>query len=26
MNSFMVSFVYGWHPLVEGMQRLKGEK
>jgi len=26
MNSFMVSFVYGWHPLVEGMQRLKTEK
>jgi hypothetical protein len=26
MNSFMVSFVYGWHPMVEGMQRLKGEK
>jgi len=25
MNSFMVSFVYGWHPLVEGMQRLKTE-
>jgi len=25
MNSFMVSFVYGWDPLVEGMQRLKGE-
>ena len=26
MNNFMVSFVYGWHPLVEGMQRLKEEK
>jgi len=26
MNSFMVSFVYGWHPMVEGMRRLKGEK
>ena len=25
MNSFMVSFVYGWHPMVEGMRRLKGE-
>ena len=25
MNSFMVSFVYGWHPLVEGMRRLKTE-
>jgi hypothetical protein len=26
MNKFMVTLVYGWHPLVEGMQRLKGEK
>jgi len=26
MNKFMVSLVYGWHPLVEGMRRLKGEK
>jgi hypothetical protein len=25
MNSFMVSFVYGWHPMVEGMRRLKGD-
>ncbi len=23
MDRFMVSFVYGWHPLVEGMKRLK---
>jgi len=26
MNKFMVTFVYGWHPLVEGMRRLKGEQ
>jgi len=26
MNNFMVSFVYGWHPMIEGMQRLKEEK
>jgi hypothetical protein len=26
MNKFMVTLVYGWHQLVEGMQRLKGEK
>jgi len=26
MNKFMVTLVYGWHPLVEGMQRLKTEK
>jgi len=26
MNKFMVSFVYGWHPMVEGMRRLKGDK
>ena len=26
MNKFMVSLVYGWHPLVEGMRRLKEEK
>jgi hypothetical protein len=25
MNSFMVSLVYGWHPLLEGARRLKGE-
>jgi hypothetical protein len=26
MDGFMFSFVYGWHSLIEGMQRLKGEK
>jgi len=26
MNKFMVSLVYGWHPMIEGMQRLKEEK
>jgi hypothetical protein len=26
MNSFMVTLVYGWHPLIEGSKRLKGEK
>jgi hypothetical protein len=26
LDQFMVSFVFGWHPLVEGMKRLKGEK
>ena len=26
MDGFMVSLVYGWHPLIEGVQRLKGEK
>jgi hypothetical protein len=25
MDNFMVTLVYGWHPLVEGMRRLKGE-
>jgi len=25
MNKFMVTLVYGWHPMVEGMRRLKGE-
>jgi len=25
MDGFMVSFVYGWHPVIEGMKRLKGE-
>jgi len=25
MDGFMVSLVYGWHPLVEGMRRLKAE-
>jgi len=26
MDVFMVSLVYGWHPLVEGMKRLQGDK
>ena len=26
MDVFMVSLVYGWHPLLEGARRLKGEK
>jgi len=26
MNKFMVTLVYGWHPMVEGMRRLKGDK
>lgn len=25
MNSFMISLVYGWHPLIEGSRRLKSE-
>jgi outer membrane putative beta-barrel porin/alpha-amylase len=25
MDGFMISFVYGWHPLIEGMKRLKNE-
>jgi hypothetical protein len=25
MDSFMVTLVYGWHPMIEGMRRLKGE-
>ena len=25
MDAFMVSFVFGWHPLIEGMKRLKSE-
>jgi len=25
MDSFMVSLVFGWHPLLEGARRLKGE-
>jgi len=25
MNGFMISLVYGWHPLLEGARRLKGE-
>ena len=26
MDGFMVSLVYGWHPIVEGSKRLKSEK
>jgi hypothetical protein len=26
MDNFMITLVYGWHPLVEGARRLKGEK
>lgn len=26
MDAFMVSLVFGWHPLIEGMKRLKSEK
>ena len=26
MDAFMVTFVYGWHPLLEGARRLKSEK
>jgi hypothetical protein len=26
MDMFMVTLVYGWHPLIEGMKRLQGEK
>lgn len=26
LSGFMVSLVYGWHPLIEGMRRLKGEE
>jgi len=25
MDNFMVTLVYGWHPLIEGMRRLKSE-
>ena len=25
MDGFMVSLVYGWHPVIEGMHRLKSE-
>jgi len=25
MDGFMISLVYGWHPLIEGMKRLKSE-
>jgi hypothetical protein len=26
LNSFMISLVYGWHPLLEGARRLKSEQ
>jgi hypothetical protein len=26
MDSFMVTLVFGWHPIIEGARRLKGEK
>jgi len=26
MNTFMVSLLFGWHPIVEGSRRLQGEK
>lgn len=26
MSSFMISLVFGWHPLLEGSKRLQGEK
>ncbi len=26
MDMFMVSLVYGWHPMIEGSKRLQGEK
>jgi hypothetical protein len=26
MDSFMITLVFGWHPLLEGAQRLEGEK
>ena len=25
MDAFMISLVYGWHPMIEGMKRLKSE-
>jgi hypothetical protein len=25
MDAFMVTLVYGWHPMIEGMRRLKSE-
>ncbi len=25
LDVFMISLVYGWHPLIEGSKRLKGE-
>jgi len=26
MSGFMVSLVYGWHPIIEGSRRLQGEE
>jgi hypothetical protein len=26
MNTFMVSLLFGWHPIVEGSRRLSAEK
>ena len=26
MDAFMLTLVYGWHPLIEGSRRLKGEQ
>jgi hypothetical protein len=26
MDGFMVSLVFGWHPLIEGSRRLKSDK
>jgi hypothetical protein len=26
MDKFMITFVYGWHPLIQGMNRLQDEK
>jgi hypothetical protein len=26
MDKFMVTLVFGWHPLIEGSRRLQGEK
>jgi hypothetical protein len=26
MDCFMVTLVFGWHPLLEGFRRLQGEK
>jgi len=26
MDGLMISLMYGWHPMIEGMRRLKEEK
>ena len=26
MDNFMVTLVFGWHPIIEGAKRLKSEK